>query len=172
MGVFIKLLYKFKSWWNHLGLVVLGFFFIHDFSLSLIYYLLLGFSLIVFGHAFPDKKKISIVYLSIILILSFFATSIIQLMVTGILFIMFIGYLKTQYLPVSAPYKGFGWGLLFLLPLDHLSFSSILFYFFLSIIATISEVFHEAEHFKQDKKEGRTTTAIWLNFKINKKINA
>lgn len=161
------MIYKIKRWWQHLGLVLLGFFYSYNFNLSLFYYLFLGFSLVAFGHAFCDKKKSSIFYFAIVLILSLYASPI-QLLATTVLLVMYAGYLKVQYFPISAIYKGTGWSLLFLLPIKTLDLSSILFYFLLVVLTTVSEIFHEAYHYENDKKEGRTTTAIMLKFKINK----
>ncbi len=139
------MLYKFRSWWQHLGLILLGIF------------------LIAFAHAFDDRKKIWIIYLLVVILLSF-SLSPFQILVESILLAMFVLYSIFSKYPFSAFYKGFGWGLLFLLPLD--SFN--LWYVPISLIATTSEIFHEANHFEQDKKEGRFTTAHLLNFRISK----
>ena len=155
--------YKFKFWWQHLGLILLGVFLAKLFNVQAIYYLILGLFLIAFAHAFDDRKRIWIIYLLVVVLLSF-NLSRLQILVESILLGMFVLYSIFSKYPFSAFYKGFGWGLLFLLPLN--SFN--LWYIPISLIASLSEIFHEANHFEIDKKEGRFTTAHLLNFRISK----
>jgi len=157
--------YKFKSWWYILGLVLLGIFSVKPFNVQAIYYLVLGLFLIDFAHAFEDKKRIWTVYLLVVALLSF-NLSFFQILIESILLEMFVLYSIFSKYPISAFYKGFGWGILFLLPIG--SFNP--WYIPISLIASLSEIFHEANDFETDKKEGRYTTAHWLNFKINRKV--
>jgi len=159
------MLYKFKFWWQHVGLILLGIFSVKLFNIQAIYYLVLGLFLIAFAHAFDDRKKIWIVYLLVVVLLSF-NLSFFQILIESILLGMFVLYSIFSKYPISAFYKGFGWGLLFLIPAG--SFN--LWYIPVSLVASLSEIFHEANHFETDKEEGRFTTAHWLNFKINKRV--
>lgn len=155
--------YRIKDWWHILGLVLLGLALIKTFNLQILFYLFLASSLIAFGHAFDDRKRISLVYLIVIILMSF-DLSVYQIIIEIILLSMFVLYSLAKYYPISAFYKGFGWSLLFLLPVG--SFN--LWYIPISLLASTSEIIHEANHFEQDKKEGRFTTAHLLNFKTSK----
>ena len=162
------MIYKFKKWWQHLGLVLLGFFFNQTFNSSLFFFLILGGSLLAFAHTFDDKKKSCFSYLVLSCVLSIFL-NISQILTVLIILILIFLYPKIKYYPISALYKGFGYSLWFLLPFESINISAMLFYLLLGFIATISEVSHEAEHFEKDKREGIFSTAILLNLKINKR---
>jgi hypothetical protein len=158
-----KIFYKFDKWFYHLGLVLIGIAYVKIFNFWAIFYLILGTFLISFGHSLDDKKRIAIIYWTVILFLCIFL-SLNQVLIILLLNALFFLYSKIQYYPISAFYKGFGWGLLFLIPIGSLS----LWYFPISLTASVSEIFHEAHHFDDDKRDGRKTTAIWLNFKTTK----
>jgi hypothetical protein len=161
-----EILYKFSSWWQHLGLVLLGIFFLKLFSPIAFFYLFLGGLLLCFAHSLDDRKKFSIILLAAIIFLISFL-SWFQILLSFLIILLCFGYLYAKNYPISAFYKGFGYSLLFFLPFSNFQPTSLPFYFFISTIASISEIFHEANHFEQDKKEGRFTTAHLLNFKIS-----
>ena len=159
------MLYKFKSWWQHLGLILLGIFLIKLFNFSAFVYLFLGFLLLSFAHSIDDGKKISLVYLLLIIFVTVMSKlSSFQIILVGVIIGLSLLYKIAKKYPFSAFYKGFGYTSLFLLPIG--SFN--LWYFPISLIASFSEIIHEAHHFEQDKKEGRFTTAHLLNFRISR----
>jgi 4-hydroxybenzoate polyprenyltransferase len=123
--------------------------------------------LLAFAHALDDKKKSSLLYLLLIIGLSFFVNSQQKILLFLIVLLCFLYKIAKKY-PISAFYKGFGYSLLFFLPFSYLNFSAVLFYLFLGILASMSEILHEANHFEQDRKEKRFTTAHWLNLRIKK----
>ena len=162
-------MYKFTSWWQHLGLLLIGFFFFNVLSVGIIIYVFIASLILAYLHSLDDRKRICILYASLLIIissmLSVFQTFIIYL------FVFILGPLYTFYIskkPISAFYKGFGFSLLMFIPAKVFALNSIPLYILLSLVGIISELFHEAEHFEQDKKEGRTTTAIYFNFKATK----
>ncbi len=169
------MVYKISEWWQHLGLILLGFFFNYSFNMSVFYFLFLGFSLLSFAHAFDDNKKTSIFFFFLIIFLLFYGffvqSYVIFFQIVLIIIILILCSLytfKINCMPISAFYKGFGYSLLFFLPFKNLNFSAVLFYVLLSCIALMSEITHEAAHFEEDKKEKKFTTAIFFNIKINK----
>jgi len=161
-------MYKIKQWWTTLGLVLLSIIYLKIFNLWALFYLLIGFFGLSFVHSLDDRKWHSLIYLGVIIYLSFFLTTIQQILIVSSIVLSF-GYLYIKKYPMSAFYKGFGYSLLFFLPFTLITFDAIIFYLFLGTFATISETLHEAEHFNIDKKEGRLTTAHLINLKISGK---
>lgn len=157
--------HKFKEWFHILGLIFLGVTLVKLFNFLAVYYFVLGFFLLLFAHSLDDKKLFSSFFsFSGIILLSIVHVNSFQILIVTSIMLLCVLYKVVKKYPFSAFYKGFGYSLLFLLPLNSFNF----FYFPISFLATISEIFHEAEHFEQDKKEGRFTTAHLLNFKISK----
>jgi hypothetical protein len=162
------MIYKFSSWWHLSGLVLLGIFFLKLFNPIAFFYIFLGVLLLWFAHSLDDKKKFSVILLTVIIVLIPFLSQF-QVLLSFLIILLCFGYLYAKKYPISAFYKGFGYSLLFFLPFTSFELVSLPFYFLISTIASISEIFHEANHFEQDKKEGRFTTAHLLNFKISNK---
>jgi len=168
--MFLNLFYRIEHWWHFLGFILLGFFFINGFNFSLFFYITLAFFLLIFTYTFHDRKKIWLFYFILIFILSIFLTLFQQTIVILILMLS-ISYNKWFYKNAIGLFTtGFGFPLLFLLPFNFFNFNGFLFYLFLCLITTTGELLHAADHFEKDRKEGRFTMAILLNFKVNSKI--
>lgn len=169
-----EILYKFTSWWQNLGLILIGYLFIQNFNfITLGIYMVLGAVLLIYAHVLDDFKFkmiriIEYVIFGILLILrEINFLSIFQSLLIFII-VVFLCPLYTLWAkrhPISAFYKGFAYPALFWLPFANFSLEALPLYFLVSVLATISEIFHDAHHFEQDKKEGRFTTAHLLNFK-------
>jgi len=144
-------------------LVLLGIFFLKMFNAWAFFYLALGFLMLTFAHSIDDRKYL---YAIPSLIGIIFLNTVKFTLLTPIILVLCFLYEIAKKYPISAFYKGFGYSLLFLLPIGF--FNS--WYIPISLLASVSEIFHEANHFEQDKKEGRFATAHLLNFKINKEV--
>jgi hypothetical protein len=154
-------MYKIKEWWYLLGLILLGSAFVKSFSFLPFF---LGFFLLSFAHAWNDKKYwLSLVYWFFVVLFSLLVPSAQALIAHTTVFLSII-YDMAQRYPISAFYKGLGWGLLFLLPIGYFTLA----YIPISLLASFSEIIHEANHFDEDKEEGRLTTAHLLNLKVSK----
>ena len=164
------MLYKFDQWWQHLGLTLIGVVFVKTFSPWTILCVFIAVMLLAFAHSFDDRKKYSIIYGILALVATIGLKTIFQMIIVLLIMALIYIYRFAKYMPISAIYKAFGYSLFFFLPIEIPTLESVLLYFLLCSIAFVSELFHEASHYDIEKKEGRTTTAIFLNFKVNKNV--
>ncbi len=164
------MLYKFDQWWQHVGLTLIGIAFAKIFNFWAILYIFISIMLLAFAHSLDDRKKYSIIYAILAIIAAISLKTEFQMAILLLMIILIYIYRFAKYAPISAFYKAFGYSLLFFLPIETPTLGSILVYSLLCLIAFLSELFHEAEHYDIEKKEGRKTTAIYLHLKLNNNI--
>jgi len=163
-----EIVYKIDRWYYILGLVLLGMAYSNNFNF---FTFITGAFLLAFAHAFDDRKIRGVFYLLVSLFsyFPFYTNFLICFWLFLIIYVLIVFYPFIKRTPISAFYKGYGYSLLFFLPFTSITIEAFTFYIMLGFIGTISEIFHEATHWKNDKKEGRFTTAHWLGIRISQK---
>ena len=155
---------KFIEFTPHLGLVFTGL--AYTYNEFGILYLLIGWLLLNLSDSFDNRKIPAALTYGSAVLLSLLLLTYFQWFILNFILLLIILYPVAKRYPISAFYKGFAYSLLFFLPFRSFNPASLSLYAFLGILATISEISHEAHHSEKDAREGYCTTARFLNLKF------
>jgi len=156
---------KFIEFIPHLGLVFAGLAYTHnEFG---ILYLLIGWLLLNLSDSFDNRKIPATLTYGGAVLLSLYLLTYFQWFVLDSILLLIIIYPVAKRYPISAFYKGFAYSLLFFLPFRSFNPASLSPYAFLGILATISEISHEAHHSEKDARDGYYTTARYLGIQFS-----
>lgn len=167
-----KIFYKIDQWWQNLGLLLLGYFFIHSFNIySFVFYVFLGLFLLSLAHSIDDDKMIrTCAYLLVSEVLIMLTMNLFHLTIFYLMLVAMFVYEFAKSTPISAIYAGVAYPLGFWIPFSSFNVTALSLFFLICVLSIISELFHEAQHYDIDLKEHRKTTAIYLNFKTTKEV--